>query len=226
MRVMAGVLLGVGLAWAGADDPPTADEEKAAAAAGKLPGATTSMPDGLRPGARVVVRLEKAGDKELTALAKLPGVGGIEVLDATKCTFAGLDTLKGLPHLRRLKLYQSGLKDERLPAVAACKELRELVLGQSKLTDAGLAPLSKLGRLEHLDLSDSPKVGDAGMAHVAKLERLEVLYLNKTAVGDKGLAALAPLEGLRVLSVAKAKVTEAAARAFEDEMPNLRKVDR
>lgn len=229
MRGLFGGLLGLGLATAAADDPPappSADERAAVAAAQAIPKATTSLDRDLHPAARVVVKLDKATNADLLALAKLPGVGGIEAVDGTGLTVVGLAPLKGLPHLRRLRLYQSGVNDDRLPAVARCKELRELVLGQSKVTAAGVEKLTALTRLEHLDLSDSPGVGDAAMAHLAKLDRLEVLRLSRTKVGDKGLDALKPLEGLRVLDVRKTNVKEKAARAFEDEMPNLAKVER
>ena len=118
------------------------------------------------------------------------------------------------------------MTDKELAAIVGCKDLRELVIPESTVTDAGLAEIEKLPRLVALDLSDAVKVTDKGMAHIIKLERLEVLHLNKTSITDKGLLELKPLEGLRSLSVGGTKVTQAAAEKFPDEMPNLRVVRR
>src|SRR5262249_56423131 len=105
-------------------------------------------------------------------------------------------------------------------------ELRELVIPASGVTDAGLASLAKLPRLEALDVSENPRITDKGMAQIAMLERLEHLYLGKTSITDKGLFELKPLEGLRTLHVAGTKVSANAAEKFADEMPNLRVVRR
>jgi hypothetical protein len=228
MRPPIGPVLGLALAAtsAAAADPPTADEGKAVAACAKLKGATTAADDALRPGSRVVVMLEAADDKLLKELAKLPGVGAVEVADATRCTAAGFGALKELPHLRRLVLNKSGVSDAAAAKIAGCKELRELVIPEGAVTAAGAAHLAGLSRLEKLDLSGHPKLGDAALAHLARLERLEFLYLAKTAVTDKGLDHLKPLEGLRTLDLRQTKVTEEAARAFADAMPNLRAVRR
>lgn len=220
----AGLALSVGLA--AAQDPPTAAEQAARDACARMKGPSTAVDPDLRPGSRVVVRFEAADDASLKAVAKLPGVGAVEVGDASKCTEKGFAALKELPHLRRLVLNTSGLTNAEAARIAACKELRELVIPDGKLTAAGAADLARLARLEKLDLSGHPKLGDAAAGSLAKLERLEFLYLAKTAVTDKGLDQLKPLEGLRTLDLRGTKVTEEAARAFTDEMPNLRAIRR
>src|SRR5205085_2831261 len=130
------------------------------------------------------------------------------------------------PHLRRLTWNKSGVSDKELAVIAGCKELRELVLPESTITDAGLVEVEKLPKLEKLDISDAVKVTDKGIAHIVKLERLEELFMNKTSITDKGMLELKPLEGLRALSVGGTKVTQAAAEKFPDMMPNLRVVRR
>lgn len=228
MRTPSGLAIGLALAAAltAADDPPSADERKALDAYAKTKGAEAAVDDALRPGSRVAVRLDAADDAALKAVAKLPGVGAVEVRDATKCTERGFAALKDLKHLRRLILNTSGVSDAEAAKIAGCKELRTLVIPEGAVTAKGAADLAKLARLEKLDLSGHPKLGDAALAHLAKLDRLEFLHLNKTAVTDKGLAHLDPLEGLRTLDLRGAKVTDDAARAFADRMPNLRAVRR
>ncbi|MBX9625812.1 MAG: hypothetical protein K2X82_18575 [Gemmataceae bacterium] len=228
MRTPSGLAIGLALAAAltAADDPPSADERKALDAYAKTKGAEAAVDDALRPGSRVAVRLDAADDAALKAVAKLPGVGAVEVRDATKCTERGFAALKDLKHLRRLILNTSGVSDAEAARLAGCKELRELVIPSATVTARGVADLAKLTRLEKLDLSDNPKLPDAALAPLGKLERLEFLYLAKTGVTDKGLDHLKPLEGLRTLDLRRTAVTEDAARAFADAMPNLRAVKR
>jgi hypothetical protein len=145
---------------------------------------------------------------------------------SARWTDAGLAQLKSLPHLRKLSLGKSVMGSASTAAIGQCSELRVLYLAGSGLSDTELAALKKLTFLESLDISDNPQVTDAGMATVKSLERLQVLNLSKTALTDKGLMELRPLDGLRSLHVVGTKVTAGAAEKFADEMPNLRQVRR
>jgi hypothetical protein len=222
------VLLVVVIAAArAADEGPTPDEKKtidALAAQVK----TATVDPGLPAAARVAVRFDAATNAQLAALKKYPNVGAVAVLDAGRLTEAGYAALKDLPHLRKLVLSSGAAADKTLAAVADCKHLRALaVVNDPRLpgvSDAGLASLQRLTRLESLDLSGNARVTDKGMAVVKSLERLEFLYLAETAITDKGLFELKPLDGLRTLNVAGTKVTSAGAEKFLDEMPNLRVV--
>jgi hypothetical protein len=111
-------------------------------------------------------------------------------------------------------------------AIGQCLELRHLGLADAGLTDVELAGLKKLTRLEHLALSNNPKITDKGMQTVKGCERLRALYLASTALTDKGLAELKVLDGLRTLNVVNTRVTADAAEKFVDEMPNLRGIRR
>jgi hypothetical protein len=226
MRFAPAAVLGLALTAAvpGADDKPTADEQKAIDAVQKAGGKAAIDPK-LSSDARVAVRFETATDPVLATLKKFPQVGAIDAFDS-KCTDKGLAGLKDLPHLRRLVLGKSDLTPASVNAIGQCKELRHLGLTSAGLTDAELAGLKQLALLEHLALGDNPKVTDKGMLVVKGFERLRVLYLGGTSITDKGLAELKVLDGLRSLNVANTKVTADAAEKFVDEMPNLRVVRR
>lgn len=227
MRIAYSLALGVMMVkvLACRADDPTAEEQKTVAAVMKLSGSAT-IDSGLHPGARVSVKFNAVTDATLIALSKHPNIGAIQAIESTACNAKGYAALKSLPHLRRLVLNKSGVSDKGLAEIGGCKQLRMLVIPESAATDKGLAAVAKLTRLDHLDLSDAPKVTDKGMVYVKALERLEVLYLNKTGISDKGLAELKTLEGLRSLNVAGTKVSATAAEKFPDEMPNLRTVRR
>jgi hypothetical protein len=97
---------------------------------------------------------------------------------------------------------------------------------ESGLTDLELPLLKDLTKLEHLALSNNPKITDRGMATIQKFERLQALYLANTAVGDKGLAMLRGLDAMRTLNLVNTRVTADAADKFVDDMPNLRSIRR
>jgi hypothetical protein len=202
---------------------PTAEEQKTIEAIEKAGGKAQLDPK-LSANARVAVKFDAATDATLLALKKFPLVGSVDVYDANKCTEKGLGALKELPHLRRLILSQSGMTPPRVTAIAQCKEIRDLRLPNSGLSDSELAVLKKLAFLESLDISENAQITDKGMTTVKTFERLQALYLMKTSITDKGLFELKPLEGLRSLNVGGTKVTATAAEKFADDMPNLRVV--
>jgi len=208
-----------------ADDTPTPLERKAIDAVAKI-GGNAQIDLKLAPEARVAARFDSAGDAALLALKKETLIGAIEVIDATRCTEKGLAALKELPNLHKLVLGKSNLKAAGASAIGQCPELRYLGLADSGLTDVDLANLKKLTRLEHLALSNNPRITDKGMQTVKGFERLRALYLANTALTDKGLVELKVLDGLRTLNVANTKVTAEAAEQFVDEMPNLRGIRR
>jgi hypothetical protein len=208
-----------------ADKTPTADEKKAIDLVVKSGGKAEIDPK-LPADARVSVKFEAATDATLANLKKVTQIGALDVFNATKCTDAGFAQLKQLPNLRKLSLGKSVMGEASTAAIAQCKELRVLYLAGSGLSDVELAALKKLTLLESLDISDNPQVTDAGMATVKSLERLQVLNLSKTALTDRGLMELKPLDGLRSLQAVGTKVTAGAAEKFADEMPNLRIVRR
>lgn len=210
---------------AAADETPTPDEQKAIDAVRKAGGTATIDPK-LAAGARVSAKFPAATDATLLTLQKYPSIGALDILDAAKCTQKGLSTLKDLPKLRKLVLGSSKLTVAGARAIGQCAELRRLGLAEAGLTDAELAGLQDLKRLEHLTLSNNPKITDRGMQTVRGFERLQVLYLSNTGLTDKGLAMLRVLDGLRTLNVVNTGVTAEAADKFVDEMPNLRAIRR
>jgi len=80
-----------------------------------------------------------------------------------------------------------------------------------KVTDDELRLLKDLKQLRELNLSLTP-VTNAGMQHLAKLTNLSVLNLYFTSVGDDGLQYLAKLEKLTSLNLAQTKITDVGVK--------------
>ena len=108
--------------------------------------------------------------------------------------------LAALPQLKKLHLGENdGVTDEALAHVGKLTGLKELVLWDAPLTDAGLKHLVALKELTTLDLAFATKVTDAGLGPITQLAKLESLNLAGTKVTDvSSLQKLAMLKELRL----------------------------
>lgn len=100
-----------------------------------------------------------------------------------------------------------------------------LDLGNTAVTDMGLAALDPMRRLERLHL-DGLKVTDRGLGSLAHLKQLEYLNLRGTGVTDSGLAALRGLPRLRTLYAWQTAVTPGAIRSLGDLLVDRRRIAR
>jgi uncharacterized protein (TIGR02996 family) len=146
---------------------------------------------------------------DLGALADLPSLGRVRLLDLRGCYLgaADVEALAASPHL-------TGLAELRLEGNRVGAEGVRVLAGCASL--GGLTALRLGGNL----------VGDEGVRALAggALRRLEVLDLSHNSVTDDGLSALAGsplLAGLRVLDLSKNVLSDAGVRALTAS-PHLR----
>ena len=85
--------------------------------------------------------------------------------------------------------------------------LDTLLLSKSAVTDAGLAVLKDLSKLERLYLADTA-ITDAGLKHLAGLEKLTTLSLERTQITDVGLQQLSGLKNLETLLLSGTNITD------------------
>ena len=146
------------------------------------------------------------------------------------------------------RLYPNGtptVRDQDMPLIGSLTSLRWLQLGESRITDAGVAHLrnlkkldcielmetavgdgaaevlSKLPRLRDLHLAET-RITDRALRAIGRMPRLEELHLNHTALSDAGLAQLARLPRLRGLHLEGTKVTGSAFVKFPESSPIVR----
>jgi prepilin-type N-terminal cleavage/methylation domain-containing protein len=148
--------------------------------------------------------------------------------------------------IKTLQLGGNTMTDKSLESIADLTSLTELVLWwATEITDAGVAHLSRLRRLQLLDISLS-RVTDEGVRSLAMLPELEelglqgkftdksLLYLSRAGhlkslrlhggeceFGDEGLRHLEGLKDLRRLVLENAKVSEAAKERLLKAIPDL-----
>ncbi|HUG66711.1 MAG TPA: DUF1570 domain-containing protein [Pirellulaceae bacterium] len=101
-----------------------------------------------------------------------------------------------------------GVRDEDLVHLNPPSVVKNLALGRTAITDAGLERLAKYTALEWLDLSFT-KTTDAGLAHVPGAVNLRRLNLEGTAITDTSLEVISRFSRLEELDLSGTKVTDA-----------------
>jgi thiol-disulfide isomerase/thioredoxin len=181
---------------------------------------------------------EEITDEGLAHLAGLPKLEGL-LLSGKSITGSGLVHLRRIPTLRVLSLNgQSALQDASLAPLVELPHLESLSLGNaSRITDAGVdllvkspalrkldlfgtqvtlqgvARLTELSFLEHLDLNTQPGLNDEALAALSRLRHLKRLRLGVSRTQhytEMGLRELTKLEELELLHVYGPTITDAA----------------
>jgi Leucine-rich repeat (LRR) protein len=137
--------------------------------------------------------ITKATIAKLTALAELRNID----LADTPVDDAAAALLLAKPKLRMLRLDGTWVTDAAL-AGPVSTVLTELWLSRTAVTDAGLAILDHLPKLEGLGLAKD-RIGDPTIARIATLSELRTLVLSKTEASEPALRALAALTKLERL---------------------------
>jgi hypothetical protein len=110
--------------------------------------------------------------------------------------------------------------DSDLVILAKRRPVRELLIEDSTITDAGLAYLEALAELEHLRIRGAA-ITDVGIRSLCRLSNLRVLNLPHAQFSDVGLAELVKLPNLELLRFGSPAVSD-AGMAYCRTMPKLR----
>lgn len=103
------------------------------------------------------------------------------------------------------------------------EEVKELRLTGDKITDAGVARLSKFPKLANLDLSTT-RVTNDGIAVIKDMPELRSLGLGYTAIDDRSMGLVGQQTGLTELNLAKTSVTDFGLGELGD-LENLEVLD-
>ena len=148
---------------------------------------------------------EKIGDpahaviKHWKSLQRL-NLRGTLISDETAASAAAL------PDLEFLDIADSIVGDFGVDALTAARKLKELSMGNTRISEAGFQSLRQFTTLSHLDLSGkrhgSPsKISQRGIEAIASLRQLRSLRLGHTSFPDKDLALLATMPGIEELGL-------------------------
>lgn len=112
--------------------------------------------------------------------------------------------------------------DEHLQRVSIVRELEELDIGHTKVTDKGLEYLAGMP-LRELDVS-ADAVTDQGLDSILKIRTLSKLVITETPITDEGIAKLIKLRKLNSLIAAGTKLTNKGV-AHLVSAPRLQRLD-
>lgn len=112
-------------------------------------------------------------------------------------------------HRRSLKIGDSRVTDEGLAKLKAFPDLLELELNETEVTDEGLKNLRHVPHLRELRL-DGTKITDNGLRSLSVLTDLRDLNLDETSIVGQGLESLSDCESLEELWLQGAKIDDSA----------------
>jgi hypothetical protein len=165
------------------------------------PEAITSIFQSARPAALAL--LTKPLGDDFFADVDYVGLSGSQVTDAS---LKRID-FKRLPQLHRIELGETELTDAGLAFLEEATQLEVFrVRYYRTFNDAGLTHLKGLTRLQELVLADT-QVTDAGLENLKGLTQLQQLHLGGTQVTDAGLAHLRGLTRLQDLTLCFNRIT-------------------
>jgi len=157
-----------------------------------------------------------ADDKCAQHLKHLTGLRELS-LESTSVGEQGIRSLLGIKSLERLTL-PKGCTDAGLAEVAELRSLRGLYIRENRITNKGVAHLTKLSNLEELSIGGGyrdevgtvhkSRINDAALVHLAKLGSLRYLMLND-GFTDAGLEYLKNIPSLRILNLGHRPITDA-----------------
>ena len=164
-------------------------------------------------GSSDLARLALYDDHRVTdvGIAHLKGLPALKHLDLrdTRMSDEGLKHFSEMNQLEELVLMGNQFTDEGVGHLENCQQLRTLQLRLPQMTDKALPKISGLlTRLTGLELGDS-QVTDTGLADLARLQHLESLGLNSLSITDDGLKQLEGLKSLYVLNLSRTPVSDA-----------------
>lgn len=170
------------------------------------------------------------GPVSTSLLHGLDREGPLELVSCNRMHFpsGAIQRLGRFPRARTLIFCSSDLCDEHIPALRM-RPLRELILYETRITDATLAEIADLTKLEVLDLGKTSisgdglhnlrrmqrlkqlsvawnDINDAHLEHLVVFPWLEKLYLGGTSITNAGLKHVVKIRSLKMLAIDGTKI--------------------
>ena len=177
------------------------------------------------------------GIGHLAGLSKETAEGNLqlEYLGLQDCQRLSDESLKhiaqGLTSLKTINLsFCISVTDSGLKFLSKMPKLEELNLRAcDNISDIGMAGLAEDGGcgISSLDVSFCEKIGDQALQHISQgLYHLKSLSLSSCQISDEGLEKLSKMHDLQVLNVGQcSKITDKGLEMLANELINLESID-
>jgi Leucine-rich repeat (LRR) protein len=181
-------------------------------------------------GRTLVVGGNALTDDLLAGVSDIAGIGSVALRTAPKLTADGIAKLASLRGVSRLSLSQSGVGDPMAAPFKAMAGIRELVIDEPNLTDAGLAFTAGLTDLEELDLrvgkpgQSGAKINGACLQYMRGLKVLRKATIVGESVDDVAMENLAEIKSIRELRLERVRITDNGL-GYLERLKNLERAD-
>jgi hypothetical protein len=151
----------------------------------------------------------KVADWRFGYVAEFPNLKTINFYETWEGVDAFLSRMSGKESITCLSFHLTLVSDAGVAAIASLPKLQELHFGRSgPITDAATVHLARMAQLRKLGLCET-QITDKGLIRLGVLTQLEELRLEDAGITDAGLAGLAGLTKLRALYVDNTRITDA-----------------
>jgi len=175
----------------------------------KQPGMGREVTKQLDDQDKAVAAIKQLGGSVTRAGNQAHGPVVLVDLGGKNLTNADLAVLERLPHLQQLYLGNTGITDAGLAHVKGLASLALLdVSANAGITDAGLGNVVGLVKLQQIMFSNTG-ISDEGLMHLKGLPELVQVYAGTKNLTDGGLVHLKSLTKLKALSIGYSKITDA-----------------
>jgi Leucine-rich repeat (LRR) protein len=131
--------------------------------------------------------------------------------------------IASLPNLQAVFLNNDGLSDEDVKIITSIKSLTELNFSGSQITNDDMVAIGKMKGLKILSIVNCKNVTAAGLAHLSELKELVHIDLTESAVDGSGLKYLIPLASLKSLELTASQIKDRSTlRDFARARPDCR----
>ena len=164
----------------------------------------------------------QATDEGLKYVGKMTSLESLYFWDATSITDAGVAHLAGLKNLKNVHISWSKITDESLVLLSSLPKIEELSLQDNHFSDAGFLRLKGQNTLKQLATGQgSFEVTDEGLIHLKEFKNLSLVDLQNSKVTAQGLYRLKGMPSLKTLWISGTPITDKELESFRQAMPNV-----
>jgi len=135
-------------------------------------------------------------------------------LEKTPFNLQAAKDIRGLKNLEELFLFRSDVSDACCAELIKFSKLKQIRCGQTRIGDDGLVELAKLQTLEAIDLSDCNRVSNAGLKSLSALPNLRFLKVFGKRIDDEGVQYVGQMSNMQVLGLNDTDVTDEGMKAI------------
>jgi len=171
--------------------------------------------------AEVIINNSYSSDQIVCASAKIPGLNGFSIMNASMLSAKVIPALNSITGLTDLTLQRSRFSASELAKLNCWLNLKKLALNKSQHITSALKHLSGSRNLEVLDLTDCG-IGPQDYRLISNLPNLYSLRLDQNQLTNADLRSLSKLPRLAELSLVDAQIKDYINAKDLQQFPALR----